>query len=127
MEIGEQLAVDSQAEFAVWLAAHGESAREIWVIIYKKASGKQRVTYEQLVEAGLWFGWIDGVMKSLDAERYAQRFTPRRKRSNWTEANRQIARRLIAEGRMTVTGMAALPEDMREMAGGQVAERDAPG
>jgi uncharacterized protein YdeI (YjbR/CyaY-like superfamily) len=113
MEIGEQLEVGSPEDFGAWLAAHGGEAREIWVVIYKKASGKQRVTYEQLVETGLCHGWIDGVMKSLDAEKYAQRFTPRRKKSNWTETNRQLARRLIAEGRMTEAGRAALPEDLR--------------
>jgi uncharacterized protein YdeI (YjbR/CyaY-like superfamily) len=114
MEIGERLEVGSPEEFGAWLAEHGATAREIWVVIYKKASGKRRVTYEQLVETGLCHGWIDGVMKSLDVERYAQRFTPRRKKSNWTETNRQFARRLIAEGRMTEAGRAALPEDFQQ-------------
>jgi len=113
MEIGEQLAVASPEEFWAWLAEHGATAREIWVVIYKKASGKRRVTYEQLVEVGLCYGWIDGLTKSLDAEKYVQRFSPRRKKSNWTETNRQIARRLIAEGRMTAAGRAALPEDLQ--------------
>ncbi len=79
------------------------------MIIYKKASGKQTVPYEQLVEVALCYGWIDGMMKGLDAEKYAQRFSPRRKRSSWTEANRAIARRLIEEGRMTEAGLAVLP------------------
>jgi uncharacterized protein YdeI (YjbR/CyaY-like superfamily) len=113
MEIGEQLAVDSPEEFGAWLAEHGGEAREIWVVIYKKASGKQRVTYKELVEVGLCYGWIDGTTKALDAEKYVQRFSPRRKKSHWTETNRQIARRLIAEGRMTEAGRAVLPEDMR--------------
>jgi uncharacterized protein YdeI (YjbR/CyaY-like superfamily) len=81
-------------------------------MIYKKGSGKQTVTYEQLVETALCYGWIDGVMKGVDAEKYAQRFSPRRKRSNWTPANRAIARRLIAEGRMTEAGRVALPDDI---------------
>jgi uncharacterized protein YdeI (YjbR/CyaY-like superfamily) len=95
--------------FAEWLAAHGADEREIWVIIYKKASGKQHVTYKQLVEVALCYGWIDGQMKGLDAERFAQRFSPRRKRSHWTDANREIARQLIADGRMTDAGRAVLP------------------
>ena len=111
MDIGTTLDVHSPAEFADWLAQHGTTDKDIWVIVYKKGSGKQTVSYEQLVETALCYGWIDGVMKGIDGEKYAQRFSPRRKRSNWTETNRAIAQRLIAEGRMTEAGRAALPED----------------
>lgn len=111
MEIGERLAVASPEDFAAWLVEHGTSVREIWVLVYKKASGKQTVTHEQLVEVALCHGWIDGLRKALDAERYAQRFSPRRKRSHWTDTNRALARRLLAAGRMTPAGRAALPED----------------
>jgi uncharacterized protein YdeI (YjbR/CyaY-like superfamily) len=112
MEIGETLDTRAPEDFADWLAANGQGAKEIWVIIYKKGSGKQTVTYEQLVETALCYGWIDGIMKGMDAERYAQRFSPRRKRSNWTEANKAIARRLLAEGRMTEAGRGVLPSDV---------------
>ncbi len=111
MEIGECLSAASPEDFATWLDQHGASAREIWVLIYKKATGKQTVTYQQFVEVALCYGWIDGLRKSFDVERSAQRFSPRRKRSNWTDTNRAIARRLIAEDRMTAAGRAALPED----------------
>ena len=112
IQIGETLEVHSPDDFAAWLAAHGTAAREIWPIIYKKASGKQTVTYPQLVEVALCYGWIDGVEKSLDAERYVLRFSPRRRKSHWTETNKALARRLIAEGRMTEAGRAALPADL---------------
>jgi uncharacterized protein YdeI (YjbR/CyaY-like superfamily) len=112
MEIGETLDARRPEDFSAWLAANGRSKKEIWVVIYKKNSGKRTVTYEQLVEVALCHGWIDGLMKSMDAERYAQRFSPRRKNSNWTETNKAIARRLIAEGRMTEAGRAVLPEDI---------------
>jgi uncharacterized protein YdeI (YjbR/CyaY-like superfamily) len=115
MDIGETLEVQSAQDFADWLAAHGQTRPDIWVIIYKKNSGKQTVTYEQLVETALCYGWIDGIMKGVDAEKYAQRFTPRRKRSNWTVANRAIAQRLIAEGRMTDAGRAVLPDDLERI------------
>ena len=111
MNIGETLDARTPEDFFAWLAANGRSKKEIWVIIYKKNSGKQSVTYQQLVDVALCHGWIDGLAKSIDAERYAQRFSPRRKNSNWTETNKAIARRLIAEGRMTEAGRAALPED----------------
>ena len=76
MEIGETLEVHQPADFAAWLAAHGTTAREIWPILYKKATGKQTVTYAELVEVALCYGWIDGLQKTLDAERYALRFRP---------------------------------------------------
>jgi uncharacterized protein YdeI (YjbR/CyaY-like superfamily) len=114
MQIGETIGPRSADDFERWLAENGQAKKEIWAVIYKKASGKQTVTYEQLVEAALCHGWIDGLMKGVDAERYAQRFTPRRKKSSWTAANRAIARRLIAEGRMAAAGLSALPEDFWE-------------
>ena len=111
MQIGDTIEPRSAQDFADWLAANGQLRKEIWVIIYKKGSGKQAVSYEQLVEAALCYGWIDGLTKSVDAEKYAQRYSPRRKRSHWTETNLAIARRLIAEGRMSEAGLGALPEE----------------
>lgn len=113
MHVGELLDVSAPKEFGAWLAAHGAARREIWVVVYKKSSGKQQVTYAELVEVGLCHGWIDGTIKSLDAERYAQRFSPRRPRGNWTPGNRLLALRLLREGRMTPAGYAALPDDIR--------------
>ncbi len=111
MEIGETLSAADPLQFRRWLEKYGQSKKEIWLLIYKKASGKAGVTYDEAVDEALCFGWIDGIMKSLDAEKYAQRFVPRRPGGNWTEANRAKARRLIAEDRMTAAGRAALPPD----------------
>jgi uncharacterized protein YdeI (YjbR/CyaY-like superfamily) len=113
MNIGETLDVRRPDGCFAWLAANGQLKQEIWAILYKRSFGKQTVTYEQLVETALCHGWIDGLMKDTDHQRYAQRFTPRRKKSNWTDANKAIALRLLAEGWMTAVGQAALPEDMR--------------
>ena len=113
MEIGETLRAATSAEFFQWLEANHRAKKEIWLVIYKKASGKTGISYDEAVDAALCFGWIDGVMKSMDAEKYAQRFCPRRKGGNWTEANRAKARRLIAEGRVAAAGKAALPEDLQ--------------
>jgi uncharacterized protein YdeI (YjbR/CyaY-like superfamily) len=114
MDIGETLLARSPADFRRWLAHNAQSRPEVWLAIYKKASGKTGITYEQAVETALCFGWIDGLVKSLDQEKYAQRFTPRRPGSHWTEANLQKARRLIAAGRMTAAGLAALPPDLEK-------------
>ena len=112
MDIGETLEARNADDFAEWLAAHGQDKSEIWVVLYNKASGKQTVTYPELVEVGVAYGWIDSMNKGMDEEKYAQRFSPRRERSNWTDGNKAIARRLIQEGRMTAGGKATLPEDL---------------
>lgn len=112
METGEALAVADEAEFDAWLRANGAGTKDIRVVIYKRSTSKQAVEYGRLVEVALCHGWIDGQMKSLDAERYAQRFSPRRKRSHWTEGNKALARRLLGEGRVTAAWRAVLPADV---------------
>jgi uncharacterized protein YdeI (YjbR/CyaY-like superfamily) len=109
MDVTETLTVTTPGEFRSWLENNGRTKKEIWLVIYKKSSGKPTIAYDQAVEAALCYGWIDGMLKSLDAERYAQRFTPRRPGSHWTEANLAKARRLLAEGKMTAAGRAVLP------------------
>lgn len=111
MEIGETLYVTTPDEFRKWLEANHKSKMEIWLIQYKKASKKPSIDYVEAVEEALCFGWIDSTEKSIDAERYALRFSPRRPKSNWTEVNKERARRLVAEGKMTEAGLARLPED----------------
>ena len=113
MEIGETLYVTTGEEFRRWLDENHTSRREIWLIQYKKAAKKPSIDYVDAVEAALCYGWIDGTQKSMDGERYALRFSPRRPKSNWTETNKERARRLIAEGKMTEAGFATLPSDLK--------------
>ncbi len=113
MDIGETLDVTTPAEFRRWLAHNHAIKKEIWLVRYKKATKKASIQYEEAVDEAVCFGWIDGFEKGIEAERYATRFTPRRRKSNWTEANKERARRLIAEGRMTDAGRAALPQDLQ--------------
>lgn len=110
MEITETLYAGNRAMWRAWLEAHHATAREIWLITYGRKSGGRSVSYLDAVEEALCFGWIDGISKKLDAERTAQRFTPRRPKSNWTELNKERARRLIAAGLMTEAGRAVLPD-----------------
>jgi uncharacterized protein YdeI (YjbR/CyaY-like superfamily) len=110
MEITETFYARDRDEWRAWLAANHDTAAEIWLVYPKKATGEPRVAYEDAVEEALCYGWIDGIAKSLDDGRTAQRFTPRRKRSNWSELNRERARRLIAEGKMEPPGFATLPD-----------------
>jgi len=111
MDIGETLTAQTPADFRRWLEANHAVKKDIWLVIYKKASGKTGISYDEAIDEALCFGWIDGIAKTLDAEKYVQRFSPRRKGGNWTETNRAKARRLIAAGRMTAAGLAALPTD----------------
>ena len=113
MDIGETLYVTNREDFRKWLTENHRSRKEIWLIQYKKAAKKPSIDYVEAVEEALCFGWIDGLEKSMDAERYALRFSPRRPKSNWTETNKERARKLIIEGRMTAAGRAALPPDIK--------------
>jgi uncharacterized protein YdeI (YjbR/CyaY-like superfamily) len=111
MEIGETLYVTNRDDFRKWLIPNHKVQKEIWLIQYKKATKKLSINYVEAVEEALCFGWIDGFEKSIDSERYAMRFSPRRPKSNWTETNKERARKMISEGRMTEAGLAALPKD----------------
>jgi|SRR5215211_2727614 len=112
MEIGETLYVTDREDFRRWLAENHKSKKEIWLIQYKKTTKKPSINYVEAVEEALCFGWIDNIEKSMDGERYATRFSPRRPKSNWTETNKERARRLIAGGKMTEAGFASLPPDL---------------
>ena len=112
MDISGAIQIDSVADFDRWLAEHGQTEREVVVAIYKKSSGKQTVTLNDLQEAALCHGWVDNLGQRVDDERWALRFTPRKKGSNWSVTNRDMARRLLAEGRVLDTGRALLPDDL---------------
>jgi uncharacterized protein YdeI (YjbR/CyaY-like superfamily) len=90
-----------------WLEQHHDGSQEIWLVTSKKSHS---LTYLESVQEALCFGWIDGIAKRLDTDLSAQRFTPRRKKSHWTELNKERARRLIDQGLMTEAGRAKLPD-----------------
>lgn len=113
MDIGETLYVTTWAEFRAWLKVNHRTKKEIWLIQYKKAANEPSITLAEAQEEAICFGWIDSSIKGIDAARYATRFTPRRPKSNWTETNKERARRMIAAGRMTAAGMASLPPEMQ--------------
>ena len=90
-----------------WLARHHATAPELWVGFHKKQPGKTFLTYAQALDEALCFGWIDGVRKSVDADRYTIRFTPRTARSKWSAVNIRRLTELEAEGRVHDAGRAA--------------------
>jgi uncharacterized protein YdeI (YjbR/CyaY-like superfamily) len=108
MKVGETLYVTSRRVWRSWLAKNYRSKSEIWLIYYKKASGKTRIPYNDAVDEALCYGWIDSTVKSIDKERFAQRFTPRRGRSVLSQMNRERVRKLVAQKRMTKAGLKAI-------------------
>jgi uncharacterized protein YdeI (YjbR/CyaY-like superfamily) len=95
-------------EWAAWLDANHTTEQEVWLVYYKKGTGKPSVTWVEAVEVALCYGWIDGIIRTIDVERYRQRWTPRRPRSKWSLVNKQIAMRLIEAGKLTPMGLAAV-------------------
>ena len=104
-------------DFRRWLEQHHDSERELWVGYFKKASGKPSMTWPESVDEALCFGWIDGVRKSIDAERYMIRFTPRRVGSNWSAVNIARVAALAEEGRMRPTGLKAFEARREDRSG----------
>ena len=104
-----------------WLERNHDREKEVWLVFYKAHTGKPRVPYEDAVEEALCFGWIDSIVKRLDDERYAQKFTPRNARSTWSAPNRRRVAKLIREGRMTPAGLAKVTYPDAGVAGVQKA------
>ncbi len=88
-----------------WLKVNHETESELWVKIFKKNTGIQSITWNELVVEVLCWGWIDGIKKSIDDQAYLQRITPRTARSNWSKRNTEHVERLISEDRMKKAGL----------------------
>jgi uncharacterized protein YdeI (YjbR/CyaY-like superfamily) len=115
MSLSKTLYVRTRDQWRAWLARHYQSETEIWLIYYKKHSEQPRIPYEHAVEEALCFGWIDSIVKKIDDDKFAQKFTPRRDSTKWSALNRRRVRRLIQEGRMTQAGLAKIdPEILGE-------------
>lgn len=97
----------SPGRFRAYLEAHHSGTEELWVGFHKRGSGKASITWPESVDIALCFGWIDGVWKSLDENRYVIRFTPRKPRSRWSDVNVRRAEALIASGMMHPAGLKA--------------------
>lgn len=114
MEVGESIHFKTRSSWRTWLAKNHDKETEIWVILFKKDAGVPGIAYNAAVEEALCYGWIDGIVKKLDDQRRAQRFTPRRPKSNLSEMNKERARRLMAAGKMTKAGLVAIADKLDE-------------
>ena len=108
MDEAEELHLTTAAEWRAWLAENGDRAEGVWLVSYKQRTGKPAIAYEDAVCEALCFGWIDSTYRSLDDERGALWWSPRRKGSLWARTNKTRVERLEAEGRMTDAGRAAI-------------------
>jgi uncharacterized protein YdeI (YjbR/CyaY-like superfamily) len=96
------------AEWRAWLEANHTREEGVWLISYKKASGKPAMTYDEAVEEALSFGWVDSKANKLDDERAMLWIAPRKAGSGWSRPNKERVERLIADGRMTPAGLAKI-------------------
>lgn len=104
-------------DFRKWLKAHHDDTKELWVGFYKKASGRRSITWPESVDEALCVGWIDGIRKTIDAESYKIRFTPRKTTSNWSAVNIARVKELTKQGRMQPAGLKAFALRKEEKSG----------
>jgi uncharacterized protein YdeI (YjbR/CyaY-like superfamily) len=108
IKIGKTLYVTDKKSWRSWLAKHYKSEKEIWLIYFRKESGKPRISYNDAVEEALCYGWIDSIIKSIDKERFAQRFSIRKKTSTLSQMNKERIHVLIIKKKMTKAGLVAI-------------------
>ena len=106
--------VKTAAEWRRWLRDNHDKARGVWLVAYKAATGKSRLSYEDSIPDALCYGWIDSLNKPLDNERTALLFTPRKAGSGWSRTNKVRIARLVKEGRMEVAGLAKIAAAKRD-------------
>jgi uncharacterized protein YdeI (YjbR/CyaY-like superfamily) len=104
----------TRKQWRTWLEKNHQTSPGIWFVYYKKESGKPRVSYDEAVEEALCFGWIDSLPRKLDDERAMLKFTPRKRKSVWSELNKKRTEKLIKEKRMTPAGLAKIEQAQKD-------------
>jgi len=104
----KQLYVADREQWRKWLSEYHDKETGIWLIFYKKVTSRPTIAYEAAVEEALCFGWIDSIIKKIDATKYARKFTPRSDKSKWSQLNKKRVDKMIKEGRMTEVGLAKI-------------------
>jgi uncharacterized protein YdeI (YjbR/CyaY-like superfamily) len=95
----------NRTEWRDWLAANYARETEIWLVYYKKATGIPSIQYAESLDEALCYGWVDSLIKKIDGQRYARKFTPRKDDSKWSLVNKTRVEQLIRDGRMTEHGL----------------------
>jgi uncharacterized protein YdeI (YjbR/CyaY-like superfamily) len=104
----EKLYVSNRADWRAWLSRNHEDKKQVWLIYYRKQTGKPSIPYDDSVEEALCFGWVDSTIRKIDDEKFARKFTPRKSRSRWSEANKKRVEKMIIERKMTKAGLARI-------------------
>ena len=105
------LDVQTLEQWRSWLADHHDSESEVWLVFYKRHTGRPSIAYQDALDEALCFGWVDSLIKRLDEARYARKFTPRKPDSKWSTVNRKHYARLKASGRLKPPGLNRAPTD----------------
>ena len=113
----EPIFFPTPAAFRSWLEKNHATSREQWIGFYKKGSGRPSIIWPESVDEALCVGWIDGLRKTIDAESYKIRFTPRKKESNWSAVNIGRVKELTEQGRMRPAGLNAFAHRKEEKSG----------
>jgi uncharacterized protein YdeI (YjbR/CyaY-like superfamily) len=116
------LDLKTRARWHAWLEAHHASSPGVWLVFYKDHTGRPSIAYEDAVREALCFGWIDSLIKRLDEDRFARKFTPRTPTSKWSDVNRARWRELEKAGLLQAAGRAASPTDNRYAAKPEIPE-----
>ena len=115
MKITKSFTPSDLPDWRNWLVKNHAREQEVWLVYLKPASGKANLDYESSVEEALCFGWIDSLIQTIDEQKYARKFNPRRMESKWSETNKRRVLKVINEGRMTEAGMAKVTFDVKEV------------
>jgi uncharacterized protein YdeI (YjbR/CyaY-like superfamily) len=104
----EELYFSTVKEWREWLSQNYDQSEGIWLVYYKKESDQPTLDYEESVEQALCFGWVDSIIRKIDEEKYARKFTPRKDTSKWSVSNKKRVERLIKNNLMAEPGMAKI-------------------
>jgi len=104
----EQVQTETRDQLRDWLARNHATSPGIWLVTWKKTSGRPHLAYDDIVEEALAFGWVDSQPRTVDGQRSARLLTPRKPGSNWSRLNKQRVERLLAAGLMQPAGLAAI-------------------
>ena len=108
------LYITDRKKWRQWLRGHYKTEKEIWLVYYKKETGKPRIAYNDAVEEALCFGWIDSIVRTIDEERFAQRFSPRKLKSKYSQANKERLRALIKQKKVMKDVLETLGDILEE-------------
>jgi uncharacterized protein YdeI (YjbR/CyaY-like superfamily) len=106
----EPVFFEDRTAWRSWLEKNHDKEKEVWLLVFKKHTGKKSISYNEAVEEALCFGWIDSVMNRIDEEKFKQKFTPRNKKSPWSLLNKNRALKMIKEGKMAPAGKRKIAE-----------------